>query len=71
MLSSLLAFSLAQRRKVSRLRRSGASRRGFATRLCRSGLRGGLRDMASPIWASRWASRRSGLWVCWDCGFLL
>ena len=60
-------------RKVSRLlrsglldeaSRSGASRRsfavGFATRLCQSGASS---IWASPIWASRWASQRGGLWV--------
>jgi hypothetical protein len=36
-----------------------ASRRGFAD----LGFAVGFAIMASPIWASRWASRRGGLWV--------
>ena len=72
LLSSLLSFSLAQWRKVSRLRDLGRSglRRSGPTRLCdlglrdevcRSRLRGGLREEASPIWG--FATRRFvGLW---------
>jgi hypothetical protein len=70
-------------RKVSKLlrsglldeaSRSGASRRrfavGFATTLRRSGASSIWASpiCASPIWASRWASQRGGLWVRWVCG---
>uniref|UniRef100_A0A2N9FBB6 Uncharacterized protein n=1 Tax=Fagus sylvatica TaxID=28930 RepID=A0A2N9FBB6_FAGSY len=41
---------------------------GFATRLRRSGLRGGLRDEASPHWASLFGLR-GGLRDEAVCGF--
>ena len=81
LLSSLLSFSLAQRRKVSRLRdlgfadlgRRGFAIWGFATRFADLGFAVGFGKRLRRSGASR----RGGLWVrwvcgvCWDCGFLL